>query len=377
MAAGHYQSWAMDGDFFGGGGWYTTVIPVDCQSDRHDHLPGDSNYACQRALAQLIAAVRQSYPEDLHLHVPAADGPGRLVAAQRGCLFHAAGIGHGQDNLTAGDQIRTWSRVRRPSRLLPPLPRPAAAVSEPGRRRQAAAQLAQRASRLHPAQRAFRSPNQLYYLPTKTGIPAADKAEIRKWLDWGRKNVAYLKVRKDLPDWPAAGKVDGSAHIVGDRGLVFLFNPSSKPLPGEFALTRESIGLLCEGQFRIAQEYPPLGRTQTASSGETIRWEVAPRTATVLRISPRRCFNPSLDQARRKAAPIRPCAAGGPDGPWTSWRSRGGTEVNENGLPGRCDHSNWPDSSSSIRYCDPRWQESARFRQFGLRVPLGVRVALR
>ena len=26
------------------------VVPVDCQSDQHDHLPGDSNYACQRAL---------------------------------------------------------------------------------------------------------------------------------------------------------------------------------------------------------------------------------------------------------------------------------------------------------------------------------------
>ncbi len=74
------------------------------------------------------------------------------------------------------------------------------------------------------------SPNQLYYLPTKTGIPDKDKAEIRKWLDWGRKNVEYLKVRKDLPDWPAPGKVDGSAHIVGDRGLVFLFNSGKTPL---------------------------------------------------------------------------------------------------------------------------------------------------
>ena len=53
MAAGQYKSWVMDGDFFGGGGWYTTVVPVDCQSDKHDHLPGDSNYACQRALGAI------------------------------------------------------------------------------------------------------------------------------------------------------------------------------------------------------------------------------------------------------------------------------------------------------------------------------------
>ena len=62
------------------------------------------------------------------------------------------------------------------------------------------------------------SPNQLYYLPTKAGIPAQDKAEIRKWLDWGRTNIRYLQVRKDLPQWPEAGKVDGNAHIIGGQG---------------------------------------------------------------------------------------------------------------------------------------------------------------
>ena len=84
MAAGQYKAWAMDGDFFGGGGWYTTVVPVDCQSDKHDHLPGDSNYACQRALAQLTASVRQQLSGYLYLHVPAADGSGCLVAEARG-----------------------------------------------------------------------------------------------------------------------------------------------------------------------------------------------------------------------------------------------------------------------------------------------------
>jgi hypothetical protein len=115
-------------------------------------------------------------------------------------------------------------------------------------------------------------------------MPDADKAELRKWLDWGRKNLAYLQVRKDLPDWPAPGKVDGSAHIVGNSGVVFLFNPNKTPLPGEFALTEESVGLKGEGTFSIAQEHPAPGRTQTARAGETIRWEVRAQTAVVLRI---------------------------------------------------------------------------------------------
>ena len=130
------------------------------------------------------------------------------------------------------------------------------------------------------------SPNQLYYMPTKTGIPDQDKAEIRKWLDWGRKNVEYLKVRKDLPDWPVAGKVDGSAHIVGDRGLIFLFNPNKAAMCGEFALTEQGIGLKGQGAFAVSQQYPDTGRRTSAQHGETVRLEVPGETAVVLELRP-------------------------------------------------------------------------------------------
>jgi hypothetical protein len=131
------------------------------------------------------------------------------------------------------------------------------------------------------------SPNLLLYLPTKSGIPETDKAEIRKWLDWGRANVQYLLVRKDLFDWPGKGKVDGSAHIVGNRGLVFLFNPNDRPLSGEFALTEPSIGLVGNGPFQITQEYPASDRTLNMPGGQTIRWQVPPQSAVVLRVQER------------------------------------------------------------------------------------------
>ena len=130
------------------------------------------------------------------------------------------------------------------------------------------------------------SPNQLYYMPTKTGIPDKDKAEIRKWLDWGRKNIEYLKVRKDLPDWPAAGKVDGSAHIVGDSGLIFLFNPNQDAIEGEFALTKEEIGLGRQGRFSVTQQYPASSESRTLSHGEQVRWRLPGETAVVLEIQP-------------------------------------------------------------------------------------------
>ena len=146
--------------------------------------------------------------------------------------------------------------------------------------------MAEKPFRLHSAGRLVVRANQLYYFPLKSGFPDKDKAEIKKWLDWGRKNAAYLMVRKDLPDWPAADKIDGSAHIVGDRGLIFLFNPSEKALTGEFDLTDESIGLKAAGNFQIDQEYPAANRKITSAAGQTVRWEIPPTTAVVLRIQP-------------------------------------------------------------------------------------------
>ena len=87
------------------------------------------------------------------------------------------------------------------------------------------------------------SPHQDYYLPSKSGIPDHDKQTIKKWLDWVRENIQYLMVRKDLPDWPGAGKVDGFAHVIRNRGFIFLFNPNLKTLAGSFHLD-QSIGLI-------------------------------------------------------------------------------------------------------------------------------------
>jgi hypothetical protein len=130
------------------------------------------------------------------------------------------------------------------------------------------------------------SPNQLYYLPTKAGIPSRDKTEIRKWLDWGRKNIRYLQVRKDLPQWPEAGKVDGSAHIIGDRGLMFLFNPNPATLPGKFRLDGESIGLTGGARFMVEMAYPDSQARQQATFGGEVTWEVPAQSCVVLSVTP-------------------------------------------------------------------------------------------
>lgn len=292
LDTGLYDAWCMDGDFWGSGAYYHTTLPVTCTSDRHDHLPGDANFACQRALDTLIAEVRRRYPK---IFIGMCRPPMDLgVWSHRNCdsAFTLIETGSASSNLTAGDEIRTCSRIRVQHHFFPhyldwpllfpsyaghaagngdPLKRPAWPVDHFDYILLSALSC---------------SPVLLMYLPTKTGLPDADKQAIRHWLDWGRQNIEYLKVRKDLPDWPRPGRVDGSAHIIIDRGLVFLFNSGPDDLPAEFVLIEESIGLTAGSRFAIYQEHPSAGKSQTADHGATIRWTVPARTAVVLRLEP-------------------------------------------------------------------------------------------
>jgi len=306
--AGRYGAWCMDGDFFGepgfgGGPGYNGakgphgepaepwVHPARCQSTVHDHLSPDINWICQRHLIDLAGLIRKRYP-DAYLFCcrPAMDLGVWALPYLDACftvnewasLEGIPGMGPQPKNVLLGDKIRHWSRIRVHQHFFPhyldsPL------VFDAPKSMSKRDWTSEKIDYIMLSALSC-SPNQTYYLPSQAGIPAADKREIKKWLDWGRKNIDYLMVRKDLPDWPAANKVDGSAHIAGNSGLVFLFNPNKTPLAGQFALTEESIGLKGNGPFQIIQEYPLSSQTTKTAAGQTVRWEVPPQTAVVLRV---------------------------------------------------------------------------------------------
>jgi len=281
IAGGPYPGWAIDGDFFGGGGTVAMVVPANCQSRQHDHLPGNSDFASQQALAGIMAGIRRHCPQTYIWTCRPPQELGIWAMQNVDACFTLDEYGTKADNLLAGDRIRSWSRIRVhhdffPHYLDQPQLFPSVRPGNWSGKKLDYILLSALSS----------SPNQLYYLPVKLELPDRDRAELRKWLDWGRKNIEYLKVRKDLPGWPAADKVDGSAHIVGDRGLIFLFNPSQNALTGEFDLTEERIGLRATGHFQVSQEYPLADRKITSDSGKTIRWDLPPTTAVVLRIQP-------------------------------------------------------------------------------------------
>lgn len=286
LATGYYPAWCMDGSFFGDGGWYTSVVPVDCASDGHDHLPGNSNYVSQRALDRLISDVRQRHPNELiEMCRPPMD-LGVWSFRNVDVCFTQLEDGTGMDHIAAGDNIRTWSRARVHLDFFPHyLDQPLLFSSRYIDDKRPYIWSGEKLDYIMLSGMSS-APSQLYYLPTKTGIPDKDKAELRKWLDWGREHIDFLKVRKDLSDWPAPGKVDGSAHIIGDKGLIFLFNPGKEAMQGTFKLTDKEIGLKGEGNFKVSQQYPVSANATTAEYGETIRWEVPAETALILEIIP-------------------------------------------------------------------------------------------
>jgi len=293
LSWGYTGSFGTDGDFFGGGGFAggvrgePWVHPARCDSNLHDHLPGDSNYAAQRSLRQLFAAVREHYPDIVTYaarpHMDMGVWTLRNVAI---CFTVHEWGAPGNSNLLQGDGIRTWSRMRVHHHFFPHYVDFVNLFPPRTRGPKAPANWPQGHIDYIMLSALSSTPHQMYFLPALSGIPQADKAEIRKWLDWGRKNAAYLNVRQDLLDWPAPGKVDGSAHILGDQGLVFLFNSDKEPLEGRFDLTEEAIGLKAKGTLQVSQEYPPSDRKINATSGQTVRWQVPGETAVILQVQP-------------------------------------------------------------------------------------------
>ena len=291
LDAGHFDSWGTDGDFLGGPG---IISPANCPSSKHDHLPGDSNYGCQRNLNELVRRLRERYP---NLFLEYARPPmdlgvwalrhvdGVFTIDQYARPVGLAGVGAQPTNVLLGDKIRTWSRIRVQRHFFPHYLDEAQVFGMPKSSGKGGIAWESEGLDYILLSALACAPNQTFYVPTKAGIPEKDKQTIKKWLEWGRAHVEYLMVRKDLENWPAAGNVDGFAHIKGNRGFVFLFNPNSTTLTRAFPLD-ESIGLSYGQRFTIGSLYPSTGVMREAALGERTSWEVPAHTAVVLEVRP-------------------------------------------------------------------------------------------
>jgi hypothetical protein len=94
--------------------------------------------------------------------------------------------------------------------------------------------------------------------PGFKGLAHAENREfLKKWRAWASKNHAYLKVKRDLFDCPGEAAIDGSAHMIKDRGFLFLFGVGKQAARASIPLNRW-LGLdeTPTALYRVKEIYP-------------------------------------------------------------------------------------------------------------------------
>ena len=89
----------------------------------------------------------------------------------------------------------------------------------------------------------------------------------KKWRAWATENFDYLAVKRDLFDSPGQSPLDGSAHIIGDRGFIFIFRGGFDAGLNQETALRASIPINRwlqldedpEALYRIKEIYPREG----------------------------------------------------------------------------------------------------------------------
>jgi len=115
----------------------------------------------------------------------------------------------------------------------------------------------------------------------------SDRAFMKNWLDWGRKNAGYFTSTRPFTPEPDGTHVEGYANIKNNKGFLFLFNPSNKPQ--EIAIPIDaSIGLSNENNlFGFSMLYPEKTKGQflVSAYGNTVRLMMQPESTMILAVN--------------------------------------------------------------------------------------------
>lgn len=285
MNTGYYGACLLDGDCWGTGAYSTTTIPVQCAATDHRHLPVDSEYTCQLAIRRIVDMIRQEYPETYLAQCRPVMDQGVWALRGSDFCFTLIEAGSGEDNLLAGNAIRTSSRIRVHQHFVPhwidsTLLFPSHYHPE-----------------IHPKWPHDKmdfvmlsaiacTPNMLFYLPTAhdEDFPKADRERIKYWLDWARTNEKYLMARHDFPAWPAAGHPDGYAHLVDGNGYFFWFNSSEKDMEAQFRFDADEAGFTGKNGGAIREFYPAPGPERNYATNDTVTWRIPAGSAVILQV---------------------------------------------------------------------------------------------
>jgi len=115
---------------------------------------------------------------------------------------------------------------------------------------------------------------------------------LKKWRNWATKNHEYLKVKRDLFDCPGFVPVDGSAHIIKDRGFLFLFPVAKDPKTTCVSVIMNRWLGLDENpgaRYKITEIYPQENRLLGIYGyGEEFHYNIPVDSAVILSVEPAR-----------------------------------------------------------------------------------------
>ncbi len=116
----------------------------------------------------------------------------------------------------------------------------------------------------------------------------------RRWVNWGSDNHEYLKRRRCIFSYPGDQSADGSAHIIGSKGYIFIFSPTGGFADARVTLDR-LIGLDEEEEAVYSVETVASVRSDGKATecaaprfvgyGGELRCRVSPKTALLLHIA--------------------------------------------------------------------------------------------
>ena len=248
-----------------------------CFAKDHGHLPGDNFYREWRNIQNFLAEIRRRHPR-MCLE--------QYCGLKRGgpwALRHLnADDGYYESNGADMNRLQTWHNQN--DRFRPVYTNYAALFGDTSRSFQF---------------NVLTTLSTTSYCQIGPGFKALALAENREflqhWRAWATTNLAYLKVKRDLFDCPGYAPVDGSAHIIGDRGFLFLFPGgfdrnitrqktvrASIPLNRWLGLKEDSAAV-----YQITEVYPHPGTERGLfRHGEDFLHDMPKDSAVILSLTP-------------------------------------------------------------------------------------------
>ena len=181
-----------------------------CWADNHGHLPGDNFYAEWKNINAMLTELRKRHPRiclEAYYGIKRAEPWAKSFNATEN-YYESSGADL--------DRFQQWHNQN--DRFIPPSRNYAAVFGRNSEDFQYSFLSCISAST---------------YCQVGAGLHQLNKQENRdffkQWRQWASDNHKYLFVKRDLFRCPGYDRLDGSAHIIGDRGFLFLFPTGTQP----------------------------------------------------------------------------------------------------------------------------------------------------